>query len=50
VSQNVMDCHENCDNLLPNGMPCHNHMEDQCCNPSLGLVTKARACEGASQK
>ncbi len=22
----------------------------QCCNPSLGLVTKARACKGASQE
>jgi hypothetical protein len=28
VSQKIMDCHENCDILLPNGMPCHHHMED----------------------
>ncbi len=24
-----MDCHENYDTLLPNGMPSHHHMEDQ---------------------
>jgi hypothetical protein len=29
VSQKIMDCHEICDTLLPNGMPCHRHMEDQ---------------------
>ncbi len=28
VSQIIMDCHENFDTLLPNGMPCHHHMED----------------------
>jgi hypothetical protein len=29
ASQKIMDCHENCDTFLPNGMLCHYHMEDQ---------------------
>jgi cupin superfamily acireductone dioxygenase involved in methionine salvage len=29
VLQKIMDCHENYDTLLPNGMPSHHHMEDQ---------------------
>ncbi len=29
VSQKIMDCYEICDTLLPNGMSCHHHMEDQ---------------------
>jgi hypothetical protein len=29
VSQKIMDYYENCDILLPNGMPCHHHMKDQ---------------------
>jgi len=65
-----MACHEKswitmkiCDTLLPNGMPCHHHMEDRivinhkgqqyyqltCRNPSLGLATKARVCKGVGQ-
>ncbi len=29
VSPKIMDCHEICDVLLPNGMTCHHHMEDR---------------------
>jgi hypothetical protein len=29
VSQKIMDCYEICDTLLPNGMSCHHHMENQ---------------------
>jgi hypothetical protein len=38
---NLITCHEACEE--PN-----NH--DQCRNPSLGLTTKARACEGVGRE